>query len=75
MMLRSRCLQGSRDGAVDISARFRAEADETLDQLALAIEDECLWNRVLVPEQKADEIFVRSRERVLNTKLFRESRH
>ena len=71
-MLRSCCLQCSLDGGVEINARFLAEANETLDQLALAVEDECLWNRVLVSDQKRYKIFVRARERVLDAELFRE---
>lgn len=74
-MLISWSLQSSLDGAVEISARVRAKADETLHELALAIENECLWNCVLVRKQQAHEIVVRSRERILNPVLFREGRH
>jgi len=44
-----------------------------LHKLALPIEDECLWNRVLAREQKAHQIFIWLRERILNAELFRES--
>ena len=74
-MLGSRCLQCSLDGTVEISAGVGAETDETLHELALAIEDECLGNGVLVRKQKGDKIFVGSREWVLDAKLFCESRH
>src|SRR5689334_5319454 len=47
MILISWSLQGSLDCAVEIGAGVRTETDETLHELALAIENECLWNRVL----------------------------
>src|SRR5215475_11650573 len=72
MMLISRSLQSSLDSAVEVGARVRAEANEALHELALAIENECLWNRVLALKQKTHEIFVWASERILNAKLFRE---
>ena len=74
-MLRSRRLQCGLDGAIEICARVRSEANKTLYELALAIEDECLWNRVLIRKQKGHEIFVGPRERVLNTEFLCERRH
>src|SRR5215216_4387892 len=74
MMLRSWCFQCSLDGAVQISSRVGSKANKTLHELALAIEDECLWNRVLTRKQESYEVFVWSRERILNTELFGEGR-
>jgi len=74
-MLRSWSFQRSLDGAVEMSARLWSKAHEALHELALAIEDECLWNRVLVRKQKTHECFVRFREWILNAEFFRERRH
>ena len=54
---------------------FGVESDETRDELAPSIKNECLRNCVAVGKQKAYEIFVRLSERVLNPKLFCEGRH
>src|SRR5215213_2028426 len=70
MMLRSWRLQCSLDSAIEIRACVRSKADKTLHQLALPIEDECLWNRVLARQQKSYEIFVWSCEWVLNAEMF-----
>jgi len=75
MMLISWCLQRCFDRAVEISTCTRSEANEALHKLALSIEDECLWNRVLPGKQKTHEIVVWSRERVLDAEVSRESRH
>src|SRR5215470_15494817 len=69
-ILISWCLQRSFHRAVEINACVGAEANETLDQLALPIENECLRYRVLAAQQQAHEIFVRTRERILNSKHF-----
>ena len=75
MILISWTLQRGFDSAIEIDARIRAEANETLHELALPIENECLWNRVLAAEEKAHEIFIRSSERILNSELLCERRH
>ena len=75
MILRSWCVQCSLDGAVQIRARIGSVADKTLHELALAIEDECLWNRVLAGKQESYKVFIGLRERILNAELFGEGRH
>ena len=51
------------------------ETDETRDEFALSIKNECLRNCITVGKQEAYEIFVRLSERVLNPKVFCEGRH
>ena len=63
------------DDTIKTLTGLGVKADETRDELAPPIKNECLRNCIVVGKQEAYEIFVRLSERVLNPKLFCEGRY